>query len=185
MKWRKGSFSNLSVTSPTLQLILQPFRRFTYVTAHSPTLPLLHLRRGSFSNPSPGEPRIGYIIENWYGNFKILSYKLFKNTKIWCAKSLVNIKVVVDDGQILELRSETSPSVEGWMNMIWMIHYGHVRTGDECGPNFLTLVLRLMENPEKPSTRKLIRPGIAPGPAAWLVTVLPTDHSVDLIWKYR
>ena len=37
------SFSNLSVTSPTSQLILQPFRRFTYITAHSPTLLLLHL----------------------------------------------------------------------------------------------------------------------------------------------
>ena len=34
------------------QLILQPFRRFTYVTAHSPTLPLLHLRHISVSNPS-------------------------------------------------------------------------------------------------------------------------------------
>ena len=34
------------------QLILQPFRRFTYVTAHSPILPLLHLRHSSFSNPS-------------------------------------------------------------------------------------------------------------------------------------
>ena len=46
------SFSNLSVTSPTSQLILQPFRRFTYVTAHSTTLPLLQLRLSSFSNPS-------------------------------------------------------------------------------------------------------------------------------------
>ena len=45
------SLSNLSVTSPTSQLILlQPFHRFTYVTAHSPTLPLLHLRHSSFSN---------------------------------------------------------------------------------------------------------------------------------------
>ena len=34
------------------ELILQPFRHFTYVTAHSPTLPLLHLRHSSFSNPS-------------------------------------------------------------------------------------------------------------------------------------
>ena len=33
------------------QLILQPFRRFTYVTANSPTLPLFHLRHSSFSNP--------------------------------------------------------------------------------------------------------------------------------------
>ena len=46
------SFSNLSVTSPTSPLILQPFRRFTYVTAHSAALPLLHLRHSSFSNPS-------------------------------------------------------------------------------------------------------------------------------------
>ena len=55
--------SNLSVTSPTSQLIHQPFRRFTYVTAHSPTLLSLLLRHrlctyvirrasyGNFSNP--------------------------------------------------------------------------------------------------------------------------------------
>ena len=46
----QSSFSNLSATSPTSQLILQPLRRFTYVTAHSPTLPLLHLCHSSFSN---------------------------------------------------------------------------------------------------------------------------------------
>ena len=50
------SFSNLSVTSSTSQLILQPFRRFTYITAHSPTFPLLHLRHSSFSNPSFASP---------------------------------------------------------------------------------------------------------------------------------
>ena len=33
-------------------LILQPFPRFTYVTTNFPTLPLLHLRHSSFSNPS-------------------------------------------------------------------------------------------------------------------------------------
>ena len=52
----QSSFCNLSVTSPTSQLILQPFRRFTYVTAHYPTLPLLHLRHSSFSNPSFASP---------------------------------------------------------------------------------------------------------------------------------
>ena len=50
------SFSNLSDASPTSQLILQPFRRFTYVTAHSPTLLFLHLRHSSFSNPSFASP---------------------------------------------------------------------------------------------------------------------------------
>ena len=51
------SFSNLSVTSPTSQLILQPFRRVTYATADSPTLPLLHLRHNSFYNPSFAFPK--------------------------------------------------------------------------------------------------------------------------------
>ena len=49
------SFSNLSATSTTSQLILQPFRRFNY-RPHSPTLPLLHLRHSSFSNPSFASP---------------------------------------------------------------------------------------------------------------------------------
>ena len=51
-----SSFSKLSVTSPTSQLILQPFRRFTNVTAHSPTLPLLYQRHSLFSNPSFASP---------------------------------------------------------------------------------------------------------------------------------
>ena len=37
------------VALPTSQLILQPFPRFTYVTDHSPTLPLLHLRHRHFT----------------------------------------------------------------------------------------------------------------------------------------
>ena len=36
------SFSNLSVTSLTSQLILQLFRRFTYVTANSPAFLLIY-----------------------------------------------------------------------------------------------------------------------------------------------
>ena len=44
-----ASFSNPYITSPTSQFILQPFRRFTYVTAHSTTVPLLHLRHRHFT----------------------------------------------------------------------------------------------------------------------------------------
>ena len=52
MKLRKRLENELC--SPTLQLcsFSNPSRHFTYVTAHSPTLPLLHLRHSSFSNPS-------------------------------------------------------------------------------------------------------------------------------------
>ena len=44
-----ASFSNPYIASPTSQLILQPFRRFTYVTAHSPTLLSLLLRQRLFT----------------------------------------------------------------------------------------------------------------------------------------
>ena len=40
---RHNSFSNPSVALPTSQLILKPFRCFTYVTVHPPTLLSLHL----------------------------------------------------------------------------------------------------------------------------------------------
>ena len=39
-------------------LILQAFRRFTYVAAHSPTLPSFYLRRSSFFNPSVASPTV-------------------------------------------------------------------------------------------------------------------------------
>ena len=55
---KQSSFSNHSVTSPMSQLILQPFRRFTYVTPHSPTFPLLC----SFSKLSVTSPTSQLIL---------------------------------------------------------------------------------------------------------------------------
>ena len=46
---RHSSFSNPSVALPKSQLILQPFRCFTYVTAHSPTLLSLLLSHWLFT----------------------------------------------------------------------------------------------------------------------------------------
>ena len=64
----QSSFSKLSVTSPTSQLILilQAFRHFTYVTAHSPTLPSLYLRHSSFSNPSVASPTSQLILQPFF-----------------------------------------------------------------------------------------------------------------------
>ena len=45
---RHSSFSKLSVVSSTSQLIFQPFRHFTYVAAHSPTLLSILLRHRLF-----------------------------------------------------------------------------------------------------------------------------------------
>ena len=65
---RHSSFwlSKLSVASSTSQLILQPFPRFTYVTTHFPTLPLLHLRHNSFSNPSVASPTSQLILQPFF-----------------------------------------------------------------------------------------------------------------------
>ena len=46
---RRTSLSNPSVALPTSQLILQPFRCFTYVTGHSPILLSLFLRHSLFT----------------------------------------------------------------------------------------------------------------------------------------
>ena len=62
-KMKLSSFSNLSATSPTSQLIVQSFHCFTYITAHSPTLPLLQLRHNSFSNPSVASPTSQFILQ--------------------------------------------------------------------------------------------------------------------------
>ena len=45
------------------ELILQALRRFTYVTAHSRTLPSLYLRHSSFSNPFVASPTSQLILQ--------------------------------------------------------------------------------------------------------------------------
>ena len=55
MRRRKG----LEEEEEEAPLIFQPFHRFTHVTTHSPhysTLPSLHLRHSSLSNPSVASP---------------------------------------------------------------------------------------------------------------------------------
>ena len=47
------------------ELILQPFRHFTYVTVHSPTLLSFLLRHSSFSNPSFTSPMSQLILQTF------------------------------------------------------------------------------------------------------------------------
>ena len=51
---------------PWAELILQPFRHFTYITTHSPTLPSLYLRHSSFSNPSVASPTSQFILHPFF-----------------------------------------------------------------------------------------------------------------------
>ena len=47
-------------------LMLQTFRHFTYVTAHSPTLPSFYLRHSSFPNPSVASPTSQLILQPFF-----------------------------------------------------------------------------------------------------------------------
>ena len=53
-------FAHSSIIKPAPGVLrpssLQPLHRFTYVTAHSPTLPPLYLRHSSFYSPSAALP---------------------------------------------------------------------------------------------------------------------------------
>ena len=60
------SVKETMVACSTAELILQPFRHFTYVTAHSITLPSLYLRRRSFSNSSVALPTSQFILQPFF-----------------------------------------------------------------------------------------------------------------------
>ena len=54
-RWRKWSL-----------LILQAFHHFTYITAHSPTLPSLYQHHSSFSNPYIASPLSQLILQPFF-----------------------------------------------------------------------------------------------------------------------
>ena len=97
---RHSSFSNPSAASPTSQfilqplfrlsyvtssslnspgeVILQPFRHFTYVATHSPTLPSLHLRHSSFSNPSAASPTSQFTLQSFFRFSYVTNYLILQ-----------------------------------------------------------------------------------------------------------
>ena len=83
---RHSSFSNPSVTLPTSQLILQPFRCFTYVTVHSPTLLSLLLGHRLFTYVTW---RPAHDVKNWWYRRGPVSGK--PRTRCWNCFDFFNI----------------------------------------------------------------------------------------------
>ena len=67
---RHSPFYNPFAALPTSQLILQPFRRFTYVTARSTTFPLLHVRHRHFTYVTAHSPTLSplYLRHSSFSN---------------------------------------------------------------------------------------------------------------------
>ena len=98
-----------SVASPASQLILQPFRCFTYVTAHSPTLLSLLLRHSSFSNPSVVLPTLQLILQPFrcftyataHSTFPLLHLGHRNFTYVtWQAAHVILLHTISNDGFI-------------------------------------------------------------------------------------
>ena len=63
-------------TRKLAELILQAFRRITYVTVHSPTLPSLYVHHSSFSNPSVVSPTSQHILQTFFRFFQVTGSSL-------------------------------------------------------------------------------------------------------------
>ena len=159
---QQSSFSNLFVTSRTSQLILQPFRRFTYVTAHSPTLPLLHLHHSSLSSPSFASPTsqalhlchlasrpcctVGYI-------------RMFSTTKF--IKSRVDC-IIINPWELARICMYIwgFRARQHLRSLAPVMNDGQMIFGDLWGPKVSRhLSYRWGETPKKPSPRKLVPTG--------------------------
>ena len=83
--------------------------------------------------------------------------------------------LINEDGQVLQLWSETFAVRKKDDNMVWMIYYSHAITGDECG-----ICLRTEEKHRKNLNQEIepMRWGFEPGPAAWDVRCYPYTTAV-------
>ena len=75
-----GCCQPIRASHKSAQLILQPLRRFTYVTSHPPTLPSLHLCHSSSSNSTVVSPTPQIILQP----FHLVPYVIFQlsNTSV-------------------------------------------------------------------------------------------------------
>ena len=108
-----ASFSNPYIASPMSQLILQPFRRFTYVTAHSTALPLLHLRHRHFTYFTAHSPTLSPLH---------LRHSSFYNPSAASPTSqvILQLSVASPTSQALHvLHLASRPCIEEWKNSLW------------------------------------------------------------------
>ena len=154
------------------ELILQPSRRFTYVTAHSPTLPLLHLYHSSFSNPS-----FAFPTSHALHLIHLASRPWYYGSDIWLRSLNEWLYVCVFVWMYSSFRArEHQRSLALVLNdFLWL--WWPVISGDGWDLRFLDICLTVEEKPRKKSqSGKLTRPGIEPGPARWEATMLPLDN---------
>ena len=154
---RHSSFSKPSVALSTSQLILQPFRCFTYVTAHSPTLFSLLLRHRLFTyvtwRPDHAAPvrRGSYL---WITYIIFWSHKDMEGHPVWGISSMPGTPPKQHEHE-RRYTSFTHPLI--LTRRIWKDDYdGQLIFGDLVGLKIPDICLTSEEKPRrKTSPRKL------------------------------
>ena len=135
-RWNYGkqsSFSNLSVSSPTSQLILQHFRCFTYVTVQSPTLLSLLLRHKLITLTSPGE----LILQTFRQFTYVTAHSPTLPSLYLRHSSFYNISVTSPTSQLILKPFRSFTYVTAHSPTLPLLHLRHAHS-----PNLLSLLLR-------------------------------------------
>ena len=97
--------------------ILQTFSHFTYVTAHSPTLPSIYLRHNSFSNPSVASPMSQLILQPFFRLSYVTGFSLTSPGEPPMSSSgLTPCIVMKNDGILYHHMSSFSPEL--WTKVV-------------------------------------------------------------------
>ena len=107
------------------QLVLQPFRRFTHVTAHSPILPLLHLRHSSIFNPSFASPTSQTLhLLTWRAAHGGNGYKYhFKEQHVCLMKSHKSASPPLWDRWYHARLSRSGPGFDPWSGQVSWVRF--------------------------------------------------------------
>ena len=81
----------------------------------------------------------------YHGATSLGMENIVRGFRLWTYCCCYYYGLLFNDGHVLQLCSEIMTD-NVWC---WMMHDGHMITGDECSSNFLTFVLRPRENPGK------------------------------------
>ena len=131
-----------------MELILQPFCHFTYVTAHSPTLLSLYLHHSPFSNTSVASPTSQFIHQPFFHFSYVTGFSLTSPGET----SMMSVC-------IFGFKGASTSKVIGARNEMMDDYDGQMIFGVLVGLRIPDIRLTGEENPEKTSPRKLVPTG--------------------------
>ena len=149
--WRRWSDGNVGEWAELIviviaELILQPFRHFTYVTAHSPAFPSLHLRHSSFPKLSVTSPTSQLIPQPFRHITYVTAHCPTLPSLYLRLSSFSNPSAASPTSQLIVQPffrfshvtgpSLTSPGEASMLLIILCINYNN-EPGDSCGEAFI------------------------------------------------